>query len=229
MVVCIAKPCGNSSFESTKDKGVIEPKKFKNLVQQMLFPHFHCSIRPAKLDAVPYEIHPALAALWNEAEEWHLLASDHCDVYGFNVWSPAWLNESTDMVFGGTDGRKKWLRKQKNQVLDSRGHPSNLVSSASKGWVCCIAFSEFDYLVICLDHTRSDYGNLHHINTRHEKESYCCKMDELLLYLVYFIKEGRERKRVELGKSKKSNIRPRSGLPKPLKMLRKAVLDAFMR
>jgi hypothetical protein len=28
---------------------------------------------------VKYNVHPALAALWNEAEEWHLLASDHCD------------------------------------------------------------------------------------------------------------------------------------------------------
>ncbi len=133
------------------------------------------------------------------------------------------------MVFDGNDGRKKWLRKHKNQVINRRGHASNLESCASKGWVCCMAFSEFDYLVICLDKRKAEYGNLHHINTRHEKESYCCTMDDLLLHLIYFIKEGKERKRVELGKSQRSTVRPRSGLPKPLKMLRKAVLDAMTR
>lgn len=51
------------------------------IVQQYLRPNFHCTKRPANLNNVQkYNIHPALASMWLEAEEWHLLPSDHCDV-----------------------------------------------------------------------------------------------------------------------------------------------------
>ena len=150
-------------------------------------------------------------------------------VYGFNVWSPAWLQESTEMVFDGEDGRKTWLKKHKNQVINKRGHASSIESCASEGWVCCMAFSEFDYLCICLDPRKNEYGNVHHINTRSHKESYCATMDELLMHLVYFIKEGKERKLAEKNPRFQMTIRPRSGLPRPLKMIRKAVIDVLMR
>ena len=133
------------------------------------------------------------------------------------------------MVFDGPEGRKKWAKKQKNQVVNKRGHASSLESCASKGWVCCMAFSEFDYLSICLDTRKEEYGDLHHINTRGEKESYCCTMDDMLLHLVYFIKEGKERQMKERNPRFKGTSRPRSGLPRPLKMVRKAVIDAIMR
>ena len=78
MVVCISQPCA-STFDSAEELILVENPKIQKLVKQMLRPNFHCSPRPAKLTNVRYPIHPSLAALWNEAEEWHLLASDHCD------------------------------------------------------------------------------------------------------------------------------------------------------
>ena len=256
MVVCINQPCGSFAFESDDEEITTGQSNTQKLVKQ-LRPNFHCSSRPANLDNVNYTIHPALAALWNEAEEWHLLASDHCDgkkahetitevfkcfntyfvfsyssillsVYGFNVWSPAWLDESTEMVFDGDAGRKKWLKTHKNQVINKRGNVSGLESCASEGWVCSMAFSEFDYLLICIEPKKAEYGNVHHINTRNTKESYCCTMDDLLIHLAYFVREGTDRKMAE-HHGTKNTVKPRAGLPRPLKMLRKSMLDAMTR
>ena len=264
MVVRITQACGALTFDSAEETVMIitqetNVQKLSIVVKQMLKPNFHCSARPALLTKVKYTIHPALAALWNEAEEWHLLASDHCDgkyllflstlfyclhysnrtfillsfsaVYGFNVWSPAWLDDHTEMVFDGDEGRKKWLKNHKNKVLNKNGQVSGIDSCASDKWVCCMAFSEFDYLVICLDTSKNEYGNLHHVNTRSKKECYCCTMDDLLLFLVYFIKEAKDKKRVDQSTNShfKSSARPRSGLTRPLNMVRKAVIDSLVR
>jgi hypothetical protein len=82
MVVCINQPCGSINFDSVAEELeeiIIEQTNAQKLVKQFLRPNFHCSRRPANLENVKHNIHPALEALWNEAEEWHLLASDHCD------------------------------------------------------------------------------------------------------------------------------------------------------
>jgi hypothetical protein len=154
----------------------------------------------------------------------HLLS----EVYGFNIWSPAWLDESTEMVFDGEKGRSNWLTKHKNKVFNKRGNISGLESCASKGWVCCMAFSEFDYLLVCVEPKKAEYGHVHHINTRNEKESFCCTMDDLLIHLSYFVREGIDRKRSELH-GIKNTVKSRSGLARPLKMIRKAMIDAMMR
>lgn len=225
-MVCITEPCGSLADLPTKanDDELLKVESRKSLVKDRLKPHFTCSVRPANLGRVNYDIHPALAALWHEAEEWHLLASDHCDVYGFNVWSPAWLDEATDMVFDGKDGRKDWLKKHKNQVYNKKGTQSSIPSCAANGWVCCMAFSEFDYLLICLKKDSGAYGQLHHINTHTKKESYCCSMDDLLHHLANFIDEGKARSKGPFGRYKNS-----STLPRPLRLLRKAVIDAICR
>ena len=225
-MVCITEPCGSLADLPTKknDDEVVKVRSRKSLVRERLKPNFTCSPRPANLGRVKYDIHPALAALWHEAEEWHLLASDHCDVYGFNLWSPAWLDESTDMVFDGKDGRKEWLNNHKNQVHDKKGNLSSILSCASNGWVCCMAFSEFDYLLICLEKNSKVYGHVHHINTHSKRESYCCSMDDLLLHLANFIDEAKARSRGPFGRHKSS-----SSLPRPLRLLRKSVIDAICR
>jgi hypothetical protein len=92
-----------------------------------------------------------------------------------------------------------------------------------------MAFSEFDYLVICLAANKGNYGNIHHINTRSGKESYCCTMDDLLLHLAYFVREANERKMAENNPMLKCTTKPRPGLSRPLKMLRRSIIDALMR
>mmetsp|Transcript_22552 Transcript_22552/g.27657 ORF Transcript_22552/g.27657 Transcript_22552/m.27657 type:complete len:225 (-) Transcript_22552:238-912(-) len=224
-MVCIAEPCGSLVDIPTKGKDLKKHESRSSIVKYRLKPNFTCLGRPANLDRIPYDIHPALAALYNEAEEWHLLASDHCDVYEFNVWSPAWLDESTDMVFDGADGRKEWIKNHKNNVLNKKGNASSMTSCASQGWVCCMAFSEFDYLLICLNKDTDGYGSIHHINTHTKKESDCCTMDELLIHLANFVEEGNARSKSPMFGSFKSS----SPLPRPLRLLRKAIIDAICR
>lgn len=120
------------------------------------------------------------------------------------------------------------MKKHKNKVFNKRGNISGLESCASEGWVCCMAFSEFDYLLICVEPRKAEYGNVHHINTRNEKESFCCTMDDLLIHLAYFVREGTDKKMAEHHGTKKTTT-PRSGLPRPLKMIRKAIVDAMTR
>lgn len=132
------------------------------------------------------------------------------------------------MVFSGEEGRKKWLKQQRNNIFDHNGNPSSIESCANDGWVCVMAFSEFDYLLICLDDRKREYGNVHHINTRGLNESYCCTMDELVHHLASFVKEGKERKRAELS-GRVARSRPQCELTRPLKMIRRACLDALVR
>ena len=79
MVVCLSQPCGSLQFDNSMEEEAVDQRSTKKLVKSMLKPNFHCSPRGANLSNVKHHIHPTLAALWNEAEEWHLLASDHCD------------------------------------------------------------------------------------------------------------------------------------------------------
>jgi len=224
-MVCYAEECGTFAILSTEtnDELIIDDARAA-IVKQRLRPHFTVSPKRANLSRVSYDIHPALRALWNEAEEWHLLSTDHCDVYGFNVWAPAWLQETSDMVFGGAEARKKWLIKQQ-RVTDKTNW-----SCASEGWVCCMAFSEFDYLLVCSDKTNERFGHVHHITSNQVgKEAYCCSMDELLHHLANFVEEGKmKRKRKNEGKSYRDHG-DRSSMTRPLKLLRKSVIDAMMR
>lgn len=227
-MVCYAEECGTFAILSTStDDEFLQDEIRAATVKQRLRPHFTCSSRRANLSRVGYDIHPALRALWNEAEEWHLLSTDHCDVYGFNIWPPAWLEETSDMVFGGAEARKKWLIKQQ-RVGEFRDNAN--WSCASDGWVCCMAFSEFDYLLVSSDKGNERFGHVHHITSNQVgKEAYCCNMDELLHHLANFVEEGKmKRKRKNEGKSYRDHG-DRSALTRPLKLLRKSVIDAMMR
>jgi len=192
-----------------------------------LRPHFTCSSYQANLSNVEYDVHPALKALWLEAEEWHLLSTDHCDVYGFNIWPPAWLKDTSDMVFKGGEARARWFHKKK-RVGAERGIAN--WSCASEGWVCCMAFSEHDYLLVCSDKESERFGHVHHINNDQGKEEFCCQMDELLHHLLTFVEEGEvRRKRKNEGKLYTDDSTNRAALVRPLRLVRKAVIDAKMK
>ena len=133
------------------------------------------------------------------------------------------------MVFGGAEERQKWLtyfeKKQKNSsVLVDKSW-----SCASPGWMCCMAFSEFDYLLICSDKSLSSFGHVHHISKNSKKESYCCTMDELLLHLAHFLREGKTAQKARQKDSKFRVVSPSSRLTRPLRLLRRAIIDAMMR
>ena len=92
-----------------------------------------------------------------------------------------------------------------------------------------MAFCENDFLLVCSDRENERFGDVHHINNHFGKEEYCCTIDELLYYLVSFVDEGEiMRKNRSAGKSYK-NVSRRNNLSKPLKMLRRAVLNAKMK
>ena len=230
MVSCVSKSCGTLEILSYEyDEERFNEDLRRSMVKEKLRPHFTCSGCSANLSRVPYDVHPALAALWLEAEEWHLLASDHCDVYGFNIWPPAWLEESSDMVFGGAEERKEWLahyekKRGKSSILAPVGW-----SCASQGWICCMAFSEFDYLLVCSDRRSSSFGHVHHISKNSKKEAYCCTMDELLLHLSCFLEEGVAARKARKNNSKFRVVSPSSKLTRPLRLLRKAIIDAMIR
>jgi hypothetical protein len=230
MVVCVSNSCGTVEILSSEyDEEHFNEDVRRTIVKEKLRPHFTCSGCPANLSNVPFDVHPALAALWLEAEEWHLLASDHCDVYGFNIWPPAWLEETSDMVFGGAEERQKWLAYYEKKQNNSSVLVAKSWSCASPGWMCCMAFSEFDYLLICSDKKASTFGHVHHISKNSKKEAYCCTMDELLLHLAHFLREGKAARKARQNNSKFRVVSPSSKLTRPLRLLRKAIIDAMMR
>ena len=188
-------------------------------VIDLLQAHFFCSPSPANLRKVKHHLHPMLEIMWSRSEEWHLLPSDHCDVYGFNIWAPIWLDDVTDMVFGGPSERKNWSLGA-NLKLSSCSAESAQSSCALPGWICCMAFSEFDYLLFCLDQKSLQYGHVHHVNVHNEEENFCCTIDELFLYLLDFVNEGKE-----LRKSVRRDNIPK--LNRGLKRIREVILDAL--
>jgi hypothetical protein len=184
-------------------------------VIDLLNAHFFCSPHRANINRVQCHLHPMLKIMWEKAEEWHLLPSDHCDVYGFNIWAPIWLEEKTDMCFGGKSERKIWNLASGSRFADGKSSRS----CAADGWICCMAFSEFDYLLFCVDQKSSQYGHVHHVNIHRDEENFCCTVDELFVYLLDFVNEGKA-----LKKSARRDNVPK--LNRGLKRIREAVLEA---
>jgi hypothetical protein len=182
--------CCVNQYPPSSDEG--ELYRIRAEVIDLLSSHFFCSSCPANIDRVRenHHIHPMLEIMWRKSEEWHLLPTDHCDVYGFNIWAPMWLDDVTDMVFGGPSERKAWSLGANLRLSSGKGLP--VQSCALPGWICCMAFSEFDYLLVCLNRKSSQYGNVHHVNVHNDEENFCCTIDELFLYLLDFVNEAKE-------------------------------------
>lgn len=207
--------CVNHNLASSDEA---ELYRIRAEVIDMLSSHFFCSPIPANIEKVKHHLHPMLEIMWTKSEEWHLLPSDHCDVYGFNIWAPIWLDEVTDMAFGGPSQRKIWSL-QGNLKLSSGKGPS-MQSCALPGWICCMAFSEFDYLLFCLNRKSPQYGHVHHVDVHHGEENLCCTIDELFLYLLDFINEAKALRQ----SIKRDNI---TKLNRGLRRIREAIIDAI--
>jgi hypothetical protein len=230
MVICVAEQC-NPWIGVTRDENIdddyLKDEAREKIIKQKIKPYFTCSPHRADLSKVQYDVHPVLKALWYSSEEWHLLSTDHCDVYGFNIWAPVWMEEQTDMVFGGEEARKEWRDRQSKEMTIVNMSSADW-SCANANWVCCIAFSEFDYLLVNLDRKSKRYGHVHHITSNTQKEAYCCTLDELLIHLSNFLVEGADMKS-DTKDSVIRDYRATTKLNRSLKLVRKAVLDAMSR
>jgi len=185
-----------------------------------LRPHFSCgSLAAAHTLNALGPLPAALRMMWEAASEWHLLAEGHHNVFGFNLWSPDGLEEATVNIFGDENCRQDWLNH----------HPN---SCAAAGWVCCMAFSEFDFLFVCLEACSDRFGEVVHVVNNCGEERSVCTMTELLAHLVAFVEEGATAEREEVYAEMRSGVEgwqtgPALGLSRPLRALRAGVLTAM--
>lgn len=103
------------------------------------------------------EIPEELKILWKISSEWHLI-KDHCDVFGFNIYSPEQIIEieSSNCIFGDENIRKEWNK----EGYDIFGHEC---LCGDKDWVCIVAYSEYDYIFVNLNKDSSHFGFTRHM------------------------------------------------------------------
>ena len=107
-----------------------------------------------QLPAVP----PAVAALWLEGRSWHF-SRDHYDAFGFNIFQPSCVVQTTEQIFGDWENRAEWMRTEANGELRQAGQPT----VAGPGWVCLASLSEYDYLFCCFDSASASFGHVRHM------------------------------------------------------------------
>ena len=179
---------------------------------------------PADLGAVftnPAELPLALRLLWESGSEWHQLAVGHYNVFGFNLNAPMTTEQSDEMstlVFGDTDERARWVREH-GGLWGGSG------SCASAGWVCIGAFSEFDYLFICIDPSAHAFGQVRLVTNNCNEEQRVSTVGALVALLLRFFEDVED-----LGRG--SHLEDMFGRPPmtmlntPLKRLRSAISQA---
>eukprot|EP00591_Stephanopyxis_turris_P002567 CAMPEP_0195516836 /NCGR_PEP_ID=MMETSP0794_2-20130614/8859_1 /TAXON_ID=515487 /ORGANISM="Stephanopyxis turris, Strain CCMP 815" /LENGTH=211 /DNA_ID=CAMNT_0040645537 /DNA_START=94 /DNA_END=729 /DNA_ORIENTATION=+ len=188
----------------------------RNLVTR-LRPHFIFSEAPwdpTSLDCD--EVPTILRAMWSEASEWHLLAEDHYDVFGFNLWSPVDLPEKTTKIFGDEECRQEWLQDH-----------SDLPSCAAPGWLCCMALSDYDYLLVCLDANSKQFGHVHHIVNNCDEENYCSTVGELFVHVANFVEIAKAQK--EAGVTSSRDVQDGLvGINGALRRVRASIIDTVL-
>jgi hypothetical protein len=111
---------------------------------------------PASLRVAQPAVPPAVAAWWRESRSWHF-SRDHHDVFGFNVFDPSGVVQTTEQIFGDWENRADWRRD--HAVRQPAGQPS----VAGPGWVCLASLSEYDYLFCCFDSASPSFGHVRHM------------------------------------------------------------------
>jgi hypothetical protein len=127
---------------------------------------------PASLHVQQPAVPAAVQALWREASSWHF-SHDHCEVFGFNIYSPGSVKATTVQIFGDWECRDDWRVDLQRRQPE---HPS----VAERGWLCIGAASEFDYLFCCFDSASPQFGHVRHMVNNCCEEWACCA-DALLL------------------------------------------------
>ena len=146
-----------------------------------------------------------LRALYAEGGEWHLLANDHFNVFGFNLLR-APLDEVSASVFGDDAERAAWAARRRAAGMQS--------SCADADWRCFASFSEFDYFFVRKD------GAVRHIVNNCDEESAVPGGLEALLFALADAVEARA------AGANAGGGAPAEQLCPPLRRMRAAVLDS---
>eukprot|EP01043_Picozoa_sp_COSAG02_P050949 COSAG02_NODE_5298_length_4461_cov_2.071068_4_plen_275_part_00 len=115
-----------------------------------------------KQPAVP----PTLASLWLESRTWHF-SQGHCDVFGFNIFSPDSVKTVTVQIFGDLECRDDWLEHMRECQPEQP-------SVAERGWLCIASLSEYDFLFSCFDSSSPNFGHVRHMVNNCCEEWACC-------------------------------------------------------
>lgn len=96
--------------------------------------------------AIPVE----LESMWKIASEWHLIA-DHYNVFGFNIYGPKTVLQTTKNVFGDDEIRQEW------------GSDHGEDSCGDADWLCLAGYTEFDYIFMNFNSESKLYGATRHM------------------------------------------------------------------
>ncbi|KAG2176380.1 hypothetical protein INT43_005614 [Umbelopsis isabellina] len=96
--------------------------------------------------AIPNE----LESLWKIASEWHLIA-DHYNVFGFNIYGPKTVLQTTKNVFGEEEIRQDW----------ASDHGEDSCGGAD--WLCLAGYTEFDYIFMNFNSQSKLFGATRHM------------------------------------------------------------------
>eukprot|EP01043_Picozoa_sp_COSAG02_P039072 COSAG02_NODE_3059_length_7451_cov_11.870919_1_plen_240_part_00 len=116
---------------------------------------------------------PTLASLWLESRTWHF-SEGHCDVFGFNIFSPDSVKSGTVQIFGDLECRDEWLEHMRERQLDQP-------SVAECGWLCIASLSEYDFLFSCFDSSSPHFGRIRHMVNNCCEEWACCDDAKVLV------------------------------------------------
>ena len=135
-----------------------------------------------------FELPIALRLLWERGREWHLLADGHHDVFGFNLWPPPRFDRAREVassIFGDEDEMNEWADRHTH--VGAPDAPS--CAGRFSGYVCVGAFSEYDYLFVCVVPTLEQFGQVRCVTNNCDVEERVCHIDALIAYLLAFIEE----------------------------------------
>ncbi|KAK3243296.1 hypothetical protein CYMTET_47036 [Cymbomonas tetramitiformis] len=106
-----------------------------------------------------------LREIWMAASEWHL-SHNHCDCFGFNIFSPNEVVQVTAEIFGNDEELLKQWRKD----TASAGKET---SCAHEGWLCLASTSEYDFIFVNVDAESPFFGRTRHVVNN------CCEDEDL--------------------------------------------------
>lgn len=109
---------------------------------------------------------PTLASMWLESRTWHF-SEGHCDVFGFNIFSPDSVKNVTVQIFGDLECRDDWLEHMRDRQPEQP-------SVAERGWLCIASLSEYDFLFSCFDLSSPNFGHVRHMVNNCCEEWACC-------------------------------------------------------